>query len=145
MHQRYYYVHTNPDTYPPTLGWRVGDSPGPSLERLDPPRQPSTPWTLLHPLKSWTFLDLPGLFGLDRVLRQQGQRSWLRAFMLCTSFPKISHAPRPCLDPSSTRFADCSGSVPLFMPDLRLMSALMLWTSFITLRKGHVDSRKVFS
>ena len=30
------------------------------------------------------------------------------------------------------------------MPDPRLMSALMLWTSFNTLRKGHVDSRKVF-
>ena len=27
------------------------------------------------------------------------------------------------------------------MPDPRLMSALMLWTSFNTLRKGHVDSR----
>ena len=25
------------------------------------------------------------------------------------------------------------------MPDPRLMSALMLWTSFNTLRKGHVD------
>ena len=35
--------------------------------------------------------------------------------------------------------------VPLFMPDPRLMSPLMLWTSFNTLRKGHVDSRKVFS
>ena len=45
----------------------------------------------------------------------------------------------------SARFGDCSGSVPLFMPDPRLMNALMLWTSFNTLRKGHVDSRKVFS
>ena len=29
-------------------------------------------------------------------------------------------------------------------PDPRIMSALMLWTSFNTLRKGHVDSRKIF-
>ena len=28
-----------------------------------------------------------------------------------------------------------------WMPDPRLMNALMLWTSFKTLRKGHVDSR----
>ena len=31
------------------------------------------------------------------------------------------------------------------MPDPRLLSALMLWTFFNTLRKGHVDARKVFS
>ena len=48
-----------------------------------------------------------------RLMRQQGQRSWLRAFMLWTSLPLNppgSHAPGP----SQTRFADCSGSVPVY-------------------------------
>ena len=78
-------------------------------------------------------------------MRQQGQR--LRVFMLCTSFPKISWT-RMRLDHASTPLKLVLLTVLdlcLFMPDPRLMNALMLWTSFNTPRKGHVDSRKVFS
>ena len=65
-------------------------------------------------------------------MRQQGQR--LRAFMLRTSFPEIFWTRMRLL---LTVLDLCLW----FMPDPRLM----LWTSFNTLRKGHVDSRKVFS
>ena len=61
-----------------------------------------------------------------RLLRQQGQRSWLRAFMLWTSLPLNplgSHAPGP----SYTRFADCSGPVPVFLPDPRLLDPVSLF------------------
>ena len=61
-----------------------------------------------------------------RLMRQQGQRSWLRAFMLWTSLPLNplgSHAPGP----SKTCFADCSGPVPVFMPDPRLLDPVSLF------------------
>ena len=60
------------------------------------------------------------------LMRQQVQRSWLRTFILRTSLPLNpldSHAPGP----SKTRFADCSGPVPVFMPDPRLLDPVSLF------------------
>ena len=82
------------------------------LERLDllldTPGPSGPPWTPLPSPYTQTlnprFADCLALclfFKPDpRRMRQQGQRSWLRAFMLWTSLPLNpldSHAPGPCL------------------------------------------------
>ena len=73
------------------------------------------PWTPLEPPRPSCLFFMPD----PRLMRQQGQRSWLRAFMLWTSLlldplNLDSHAPGPCLNPSYSCFADCSGPVRLF-------------------------------
>ena len=112
-----------------TLPWK---RPGPALDNpghSGPPCPPSNPG----------FAEcLPSI--LDCVFCGNKVRGCV---LSCCAHPSPKFPGLACAYPASpqTRFADCSGSVPLFMPEPRLM----LWTSFNTLRKGHVDSRKVFS
>ena len=62
-------------------------------------------------------------------MRQQGQRSWLRAFMLWTSLPLNpldSHAPDPASTPLKLVLLTVL-DLCLFMPDPRLLDPVSLF------------------
>ena len=85
----------------PRTPWTLSWTP---LDPLDPPTPPfldplKPPYTQTLNPSVWCLFFMPD----PRFMRQQGQRSWLRAFMLWTSLPLNpldSHAPGPCLNPS---------------------------------------------